>query len=191
MPSVRMLDNLFHDGKLGPTVAVYTDSPARDRDLACSDAYLDFLVDELLPWVKDKYAGEFSASRTVISGRSLGGLFAGYACLRRPDVFGNAMMQSPSLWWGAARDGENEWLTRQFAHEGRVDAQFFVAPGQFETGRNARSSISILFSSRHFRDVLQARGNSVTYREVVGGHDPLNWEVSLPEAIELFLGESK
>ena len=27
-------------------------------------------------------------------GRSLGGLFAGYACLRRPDVFGNAMLLS-------------------------------------------------------------------------------------------------
>jgi enterochelin esterase-like enzyme len=188
LPSVRMFDNLFHDGKLGPTIAVYTDSPARDRDLACSDDYLDFLVDELLPWVLEKYPADFTAARTVISGRSLGGLFAGYACLRRPDVFGNAMMQSPSLWWGAARDGENEWLTRRFAGEERVGARFFVAPGLFETGVNGRSSISILISSRHFRDVLQARGYPVTYREVAGGHDPLNWEVSLPEAIELFLG---
>ncbi len=127
----------------------------------------------------------------VLSGRSLGGLFAGYACLRRPDVFGNALMQSPSLWWGAQRDGENEWLARQFAREDRVPARFFLAPGLFETAANSRTSISILFSSRHFRDVLQAKGCSLVYREVAGGHDPLNWEVSLPEGVELFLGLPK
>jgi enterochelin esterase family protein len=191
LPSVRMFDNLYHDGRIGPTLAVYTDSPDRERDLACSDAYLDFLVDELLPWVQEKYGVDLDARRTVVSGRSLGGLFAAYACLRRPDVFGNAMMQSPSLWWGAARDGENEWLTREFVRAERVAARFFVAPGLFETGRNGRTSISILFSSRHFRDVLQAKGYQVDYREVAGGHDPLNWEVSLPDAIELFLGLPK
>jgi enterochelin esterase-like enzyme len=191
LPSVRMFDNLFHDGKIGPTVAVYTDTPDRERDLACSDAYLDFLVDELLPWVQERLLVDLSASRTVVSGRSLGGLFAGYACLRRPDVFGNAMMQSPSLWWGAARDGENEWLTRQLEREEPVAARFFVAPGLFETTSNSRSSISILLSSRHLRDVLQARGYSVVYREVAGGHDPLNWEVSLPEGIERLLGPRK
>ena len=56
LPSVRMFDNLFHDGRIGPTIAVYTDSPDRDRDLACSDAYLAFLVDELLPWVQESTA---------------------------------------------------------------------------------------------------------------------------------------
>lgn len=188
LPSVRMFDNLYHDGRIGPTLGVYTDSPDRERDFACSDAYLDFLVDELLPWVQEKYGVDLDPRRTVVSGRSLGGLFAGYACLRRPEVFGNAMMQSPSLWWGAARDGENEWLTREFVRAERVAARFFVAPGSFETARNGRTSISILFSSRHFRDVLQAKGYPVDYREVAGGHDPLNWEVSLPDAIELFLG---
>ena len=191
LPSVRMFDNLFHDGKIGPTIAVYTDSPDRERDLACSDAYLAFLVDELLPWVQEQYLLDFTPERSVVSGRSLGGLFAAYACLRRPDVFGNAMMQSPSLWWGAARDGENEWLTRQFAAANPVRARFFIAPGLFETGANSRTSISILESSRHFRDVLQDKGTGFEYREVVGGHDPLNWEVSLPEAVEWFLGSPR
>jgi enterochelin esterase-like enzyme len=191
LPSVRMLNNLFHDGRIGPTAAVYVDSPDRERDLACSDAYLAFLVDEILPWVRGRYRLEFAAARTVVSGRSLGGLFAGYACLRRPDIFGGAMMQSPSLWWGAARDGENEWLARQFAREERVAARFFLAPGLFETGRNAPTSISILFSTRHLRDVLLAKGYPVVHREVAGGHDPLNWEVSLPEGVLALLGPSK
>ncbi len=43
--SVTLLDNLFADHRIGPTVAVYTDSPDRNRDLSCSDAYLDFLID--------------------------------------------------------------------------------------------------------------------------------------------------
>ena len=189
LPSRRLFDNLFHDGRIGPTLALYVDSPDRERDLACSDEYLAFLLDVVLPWMQETYLVDLAPERTVVSGRSLGGLFAGYACLRRPDVFGCAMMQSPSLWWGAARDGENEWLTRQFVRAERVSARFFVAPGLFETGTNSRTSISILFSSRHFRDVLEARGVSVVYREVAGGHDPLNWEVSLPAAIELFVAQ--
>ena len=144
-----------------------------------------------MPWVQEKYGVDFIAARSVVSGRSLGGLFAGYACLRRPDLFGNAMMQSPSLWWGMERDGENQWLTRRFAAEERASARFFVAPGLFETGRNSATSISILLSSRRFRDVLEEKGCSVVYREVIGGHDPLNWQVSLPEAIDLFLGTRK
>ena len=191
LPSRNLLDNLFHDGRIGPTIAVYADSPDRERDLACSDAYLAFLVDELLPWVQEKYGVDIAPATTVISGRSLGGLFAGYACLRRPDVFGNAMMQSPSLWWGQARDGRNEWLTRQFEATPGSRARYFVAPGLFETGANSPTSISILDSSRHFRDVLRTQGGSIEYREVFGGHDPLNWEVSLPEGIELFLGQKR
>lgn len=191
LPSRRLFDNLFHDGRIGPTLALYVDSPDRERDLACSDAYLAFLLDVVLPWMQETYLVDLAPERTVVSGRSLGGLFAGYACLRRPDVFGCAMMQSPSLWWGAARDGENEWLTREFVRAERLPGRFFVAPGRFETAANSRTSISILFSSRHLRDVLQAKGAAVVYREVTGGHDPLNWQVSLPEAIELFLGRGK
>ena len=187
LPSVRMFDNLFADGKIGPTIAVYTDSPDRDRDLACSDDYLTFLIDELLPWIRDKHKAQFAAERSVISGRSLGGLFAGYAVLRRPDVFGGAMMQSPSLWWGADKDGENEWLTRQFVETEPGSARFYIAPGLFETAANSPTSISILSSSRHFRDVLKARGFELRYREVTGGHDPLNWEVSLPEGVQYLL----
>ena len=188
IPSRRMLDNLFADGRIGPTIAVYTDSPDRERDLACSDEYLALLIDELLPFVAERYGAQFQPGKTVISGRSLGGLFAGYAVWRRPDAFGGALLQSPSLWWGNTRDGENEWLTRQIASSPAVSARFYVAPGMFETQTNSPSSISILFSSRHFRDVLTAKGYGMKYREVAGGHDPLNWEMSLPEGVVYLLG---
>lgn len=189
LPSTRMFDNLFADGKIGPTIAVYIDSPDRERDLACSDEYLAFLIDEVLPWIGEKHKADFKPQTTIISGRSLGGLFAGYAALRRPDVFGGAMMQSPSLWWGADKDGENEWLTRQFAEAPLVDARFYIAPGLFETATNSPTSISILSSSRHLRDVLKAKGYDFKYRDVAGGHDPLNWQVSLPEGLLYLLGK--
>jgi len=46
----------------------------------------------------------------------------------------------------------------------------------------------MLHASRHVRDVLQAKGYPVTLRETSGGHDPYNWEASLPEALEALLG---
>jgi enterochelin esterase-like enzyme len=186
--SRRMLDNLFAEKKLGPTFAVYTDSPNRDRDLGCSDAYLDFLITEVVSWAKNEFNIKTDAKRTVISGRSLGGLFAGYAVLKRPDVFGSALMQSPSLWWGAAKDGENEWLTRQIAAAKKGPGRFYLSPGVFEVTSNSRSSISILTSTRHLRDVLTAKGYAFGYREVSGGHDPLNWQASLPDGLLYSIG---
>ncbi|MGH9907339.1 MAG: hypothetical protein ACRD8U_17355 [Pyrinomonadaceae bacterium] len=38
------------------------------------------------------------------------------------------------------------------------------------------------------RDVLMAKGYEVTLRETNGGHDPYNWESTLPDALIALLG---
>ena len=42
---------------------------------------------------------------------------------------------------------------------------------------------SMLQANRHFRDVLQARGYRVVYHEINAGHDPLNWQTTLPDLL--------
>jgi Domain of unknown function (DUF3327)/Putative esterase len=57
IPAPTILDNLIAQGKVPPMLAVLLDSlGSRDRDLAMSAPFGDFLAEELAPWVRGAYA---------------------------------------------------------------------------------------------------------------------------------------
>ncbi|WP_317125186.1 alpha/beta hydrolase [Flavobacterium macacae] len=64
-----------------------------------ADAYLEFIVKTLKPYVDKNYRTKPSANNTVIFGSSLGGLVSYYAVLKYPEVFGKAGVFSPSFWF--------------------------------------------------------------------------------------------
>jgi predicted alpha/beta superfamily hydrolase len=61
-----------------------------------ADKFLAFIADELLPTIDRNYR---TRPYRVLIGHSLGGLFAVYALLNRPEVFKGYIIGSPSLWW--------------------------------------------------------------------------------------------
>ncbi|MFV9549980.1 alpha/beta hydrolase-fold protein [Algibacter sp. PT7-4] len=61
--------------------------------------YLDFLVNTLKPEIDKNYRTKPENQNTAIVGASLGGLFAHYAAVNRPDVFAKAAIFSPSFWY--------------------------------------------------------------------------------------------
>lgn len=63
-----------------------------------ADAFLSFLLDDLAPEVR-KRVPEAAASRVILHGFSLSGLFSAYALLKRPEAFEAVTSISPSLWW--------------------------------------------------------------------------------------------
>lgn len=64
-----------------------------------ADDYLNFLVNELKPYVDSHYQTLSDAQNTTIFGSSVGGLISFYALLKFPDVYGNAGVFSPSFWF--------------------------------------------------------------------------------------------
>ncbi|RZJ75482.1 MAG: alpha/beta hydrolase [Flavobacterium sp.] len=64
-----------------------------------ADAYLDFLVNNLKPYVDKNYRTRSGGDNTIIMGSSLGGLVSYYAVLRYTKVFGKAGVFSPSFWY--------------------------------------------------------------------------------------------
>ncbi len=63
------------------------------------DAYLDFVVGQVKPWVDQNYRSLASREHTYIGGSSLGGLISMYALLKYPDTFGGGLVFSPSYWF--------------------------------------------------------------------------------------------
>ncbi|MBS1533264.1 MAG: alpha/beta hydrolase [Bacteroidetes bacterium] len=62
------------------------------------DAYVDFLVKNLKPYIDLHYRTKKDPQHTTVAGSSMGGLISLYALLKYPDVFGNAGVFSPAFW---------------------------------------------------------------------------------------------
>jgi len=65
-----------------------------------SDKFIDFIAEDLQSLISEKY--RVTEERTII-GQSLGGLLATEILFKRPQLFDNYIIVSPSLWW----DDEN------------------------------------------------------------------------------------
>ncbi|PWS30822.1 alpha/beta hydrolase [Pedobacter paludis] len=61
-----------------------------------SEKFISFIEKELQPFIQNNY--KTNESKTII-GQSLGGLLATEILLKKPQLFDNYMIISPSLWW--------------------------------------------------------------------------------------------
>ena len=63
------------------------------------DAYLDFIVKTVKPYIDSKYKTLTDKKNTAIIGSSMGGLISHYAGLKYPTVFGKVGVFSPAFWF--------------------------------------------------------------------------------------------
>ncbi|MDQ0639315.1 putative alpha/beta superfamily hydrolase [Pedobacter sp. W3I1] len=61
-----------------------------------SDKFISFIEQELEPYIQSKY--RTNTNKTII-GQSLGGLLASEILLKKPTLFNQYIIISPSLWW--------------------------------------------------------------------------------------------
>src|SRR5258708_10154483 len=101
------LDNLIAARKIPQTVVVMVDNVGDRRlvDLVANPEFADFMATELVPWVRARYNVTHDPERTVVSGKSAGGLAAAYMGLRHSEVFGNVFSQSGAFWWSPEPSG--------------------------------------------------------------------------------------
>jgi metallo-beta-lactamase class B len=102
------LDSLVEKGKAPCIVVAIDNSVHRLKEynpfnhkrygLGEGDAYVDFLVHQLKPYIDKHYRTQKDASNTAIAGSSMGALIAYYATLKYPTVFGKGGFFSPAFW---------------------------------------------------------------------------------------------
>jgi enterochelin esterase-like enzyme len=195
IPAPATLDNLLAEGRLPPLVAIMIGTLYRDdtrkRDYGCYPPYLDFLTEELLPWARREVHLTDDPKQTAIVGASRGGLMAGYIALHLPGIFGNVLSQSGSFGWRPEGESKPDWLVRQYAGQLQLPLRFYLEAGLFETDLMMVDgySINLLASNRHFRDILQAKGYPVHYREFSGGHSTVIWRGTLADGLLALLGK--
>ena len=178
------LDNLAADGAVPPLSTVAVESirgASRHEGLTHPDLFEPFLVDELLPWLRDRWTVD--EGRIVLAGQSLGGLTVSWAARRHPELFGRVVSSSMAAWWpGDDRGGlSGAQVVDAYRHSDSARVRFFLEAGSRER--------ELLASVRTYRDVLVGRGYDVTYREYEGGHDLVCWRGGLADGLVALLTE--
>jgi predicted alpha/beta superfamily hydrolase len=60
---------------------------------------LDFLINNVKPYIDSRFRTKPDRINTGIADSSLGGLFSFYAAMKNQDIFGKAAVFSPSFWF--------------------------------------------------------------------------------------------
>jgi enterochelin esterase-like enzyme len=197
VPTPTILDNLRAAGRIPPVVAVFVTHVNRARELACHEGFAAFVATELVPWARARYGAGATAADVAVAGSSFGGLAAAFVALRHPDVVGNVLSQSGNFAWapdhvaGPSLDTTTEggWLIQAYVAAPAARTRFYLDAGLFEADRFVTGG-AILESSRHFRDVLRAKGHDVAFAHFTGGHDYLSWRGTLADGLLHLIGSA-
>lgn len=201
MPVFSALDNATQAALLPPSVYVLVDSldeKTRARELACDDAFLEALQQELLPLASRFAPCASDPRRTVIAGQSFGGLAALFAGLRAPDRFGCVLAQSGSFWWPGNYAQER---LRPLTPDMRGEAPDVLA-SLIENGKVGSSHIRVFLEAGSIEKVIRPEtdrihralinaGHDVYYRIYSGGHDPLCWRGGLLDGLARLLADRR
>ena len=189
----QILDLMISRKKLPATVAVFIDNisvQSRRQELPPNPLFAQMMAEELYPWVLRQTRIISGPDRTALIGSSYGGLAAAYIAGQYPHIFGNVLAMSGSFWWKKpdTPDSEKNYSASLYAERPLRPIRFFISAGLFEADNRG---YDILNSSRHLKDVLKAKGYSITYREYAAGHDYLSWQGILSEGLSALFERSK
>lgn len=161
-------------GLVQPPVIVYIDNgDLTDRvpDLSV-DSHIDTeIAHEIIPWIRERFPVSGEPDDVTVLGQSLGGLAALKTAFDHPDVVGNAIAQSSSLW-------QHDMLDRAAAAD-PARTRLWIEVGLNEP--------VLLEPHRRLRDTLHRSGVPLAYGEFVGGHDPVCWRGGIGEGLRTLL----
>lgn len=179
---VDVLDTLIHRREVRPLVVAFTDGHDRNPEYGANPRQTVFLVDELLPAVRERYGVTHEADQTGIMGASFGAVSSLFAAWQRPGVFGKVLLQSGSFVFtdighhgrSALFDPVVEFVNAFRNDTARLDGRVHQSCGVFE---------SLIQFNRALLPLMRERGLDVRYSEAQDGHNWIAWRDRLREGL--------
>lgn len=136
------------------------------------DAYLDFIINTLKPYIDKTFGTKTDAGNTFIMGKSLGALISYYALLKHPGIFSKVIAFSPSFWF-------NDIVYALTEAAGKIEAKVY-----FMAGTNEGSSM--IPNMERIVDLIRPKVHNpddIYVKIVKGGkHNEKLWAKEMPEA---------
>ena len=191
----KLVDGLIAAGRIPPTVVVYLggvfDQLKRKQEFVGNERFLDYVAEELLPLIRERYHVSKEQSQTAIMGYSFGGYAVLRLVARHPHRFGRVYAQSPHAYLNPefpSTSPEPGALIRAFRDMEPMPIRWQLDVGELEGPTIIWKAESMIASTRHLRDVLLAKGYEVRCTTYPGGHD-MFWYASLTgEGLTYLLG---
>lgn len=193
-------DRLINESAVPPMIIVGIDNAGKDRVREYmphrslqppmlrvqGNRYPNFLLKEVIPFVKRTYRIAGGPDNTGLGGSSLGALISLYTAAVRPGVFGRLLLESPSL-WAANRQVIRESRTVKIWPE-----KIFLATGTAEAGNEDRDR-SMVDDARELAGIMRRAGlNDHRLRLLIdegGTHHESAWARRFPEALSFLFGQ--
>lgn len=157
----EVLDSLGEQGIKAIAVGIYN---SEDRDAEyqpnfnpevfdkrfTGNEHSEWIVNSVKPYIDQNYRTKSDASSTIIGGASFGGLMSYYILTEYPNVFGGAIIMSPSFW-------VNEKSTALDQKVKDMEKKYiYLSAGENERG--------IINGAKYLNEVLCKRGLKHNYR---------------------------
>lgn len=167
-------------------VGVDVDMPHRSDEYAPDgsrfEAYADFFLRELLPYVESRYSVRQGEGDRILVGDSLGGTVSLHLSLRAPDSIQKVISLS-----GAFLDSTIEAVRKE---DDLSHLKLFQLIGTEETHVSTdRGTFNFLEYNRRLLPLLRERGAEVEYVEKKGKHLWGFWQNELPDCMRWALND--
>src|ERR1700722_8042003 len=147
--------------------------------------YPDFLINEVMPFVGERYRVARGPENSALGGSSLGALISLYTVIQRSQVFGGLLLESPSLFISYRRIVKFSRLVRQWP------AKIFLAIGTREAGREDKDRQVVEDVRELERTLRQAGLDDRRLRVKVdegATHNEGEWAKRFPDALSFLFG---
>ena len=147
--------------------------------------YPDFLMNEVMPFLQERYRIASGPENTGLGGSSMGALISLYTVIERPEAFGRLLLESPSLFISHRRPLKYSRLVRQWPEK------VFLAIGTREAGREDKDK-QVVEDVRELERTLRSAGlDDLRLRVRIdegATHNEGEWAKRFPEALTFLFG---
>jgi enterochelin esterase-like enzyme len=163
----------------------------KDTFLPQSDLYLQFLVEELIPYIDYHFAVRHDRQSTFMAGSSMGGLISIYGLCEYPEIFGGVACLSSH--WPGTYSLENNPLPNAFLNY--LDEKL-PPPGQhkiyFDCGDQTLDALYPALQKRVDSLLIEKKYtliNQLSYYSPGDEHNEVAWNKRLPGALKFLIGK--
>lgn len=190
---------LVGEGKVPPLIIVGIDHAQKDRAREYlpyrsmnppvfrpqGKHYPDFLLNEVMPFVSQRYRIARGPENTGLGGSSLGAIISLYTVMERPGSFGRLLLESPSLFVSNRQLLKSSRTFRQWP------AKVFIAMGTREAGNEDRDR-KVVEDVRELHHLLRRAGlhedRLLVKIDEGATHSEKEWAKRFPEALTFLFG---
>jgi predicted alpha/beta superfamily hydrolase len=194
-------DRLIRENRIPPLILVGIDNAQRDRAREYlpyrsfnprimrpqGKRYPDFLLNEVMPILYQRYRIARGPENTGLGGSSLGAIVSLHTAMDRPGIFGRLLLESPSLFVSNRRFLKSSRAFRQWPD------RIFMAIGTREAGsedRDRQVVEDVRALERVFRRAGLREDRLLVSIDEGATHNEGEWAKRFPEALAFLFGLS-